>query len=66
MTSDVETSPHSTPVFFVAGGTGISAETLGNMMLQQFPSVDVSAAQDPVHHDRRSGPARWSRELDAA
>ncbi|TWE09189.1 pyruvate, water dikinase regulatory protein [Rudaeicoccus suwonensis] len=28
-----------TPVFFVAGGTGISAETLGNMMLQQFPSV---------------------------
>lgn len=31
------TSP--TPVFFVAGGTGISAETLGNLMLQQFPSV---------------------------
>lgn len=29
----------ATPVFFVAGGTGISAETLGNMMLQQFPSV---------------------------
>ncbi|MFP5347630.1 MAG: pyruvate, water dikinase regulatory protein [Actinomycetes bacterium] len=28
-----------TPVFFLAGGTGISAETLGNMMLQQFPSV---------------------------
>ena len=29
----------ATPVFFVAGGTGISAETLGNLMLQQFPSV---------------------------
>jgi len=28
-----------TPVFFLAGGTGISAETLGNMMLQQFPTV---------------------------
>jgi regulator of PEP synthase PpsR (kinase-PPPase family) len=32
-------SQASTPVFFVAGGTGISAETLGNLMLQQFPSV---------------------------
>jgi regulator of PEP synthase PpsR (kinase-PPPase family) len=31
--------PSSTPVFFVAGGTGISAETLGNLMLQQFPSL---------------------------
>lgn len=30
-----------TPVFFVAGGTGISAETLGNLMLQQFPGVAV-------------------------
>ena len=28
-----------TPAFFLAGGTGISAETLGNMMLQQFPTV---------------------------
>jgi hypothetical protein len=26
-----------TPVFFVAGGTGISAETLGNLLLAQFP-----------------------------
>jgi len=34
-----QTPDHSTPVFFVAGGTGISAETLGNLMLQQFPSV---------------------------
>lgn len=29
----------ATPVFFVAGGTGISAETLGNLMLSQFPSL---------------------------
>ena len=28
-----------TPAFFLAGGTGISAETLGNMILQQFPNV---------------------------
>lgn len=28
-----------TPAFFLAGGTGISAETLGNMILQQFPGV---------------------------
>ncbi|GAB3449364.1 pyruvate, water dikinase regulatory protein [Phycicoccus ginsengisoli] len=38
----METAPDeapATPVFFVAGGTGISAETLGNLMLQQFPSV---------------------------
>lgn len=25
-----------TPVFFLAGGTGISAETLGNLLLAQF------------------------------
>lgn len=29
----------ATPVFFLAGGTGISAETLGNLMLNQFPTV---------------------------
>ncbi len=28
-----------TPAFYVAGGTGISAETLGNLMLAQFPSI---------------------------
>jgi regulator of PEP synthase PpsR (kinase-PPPase family) len=28
-----------TPVFFLAGGTGISAETLGNLMLNQFPTI---------------------------
>jgi regulator of PEP synthase PpsR (kinase-PPPase family) len=32
-------TPAPTPAFFLAGGTGISAETLGNMMLQQFPTV---------------------------
>ncbi|MBC9955895.1 pyruvate, water dikinase regulatory protein [Yimella sp. cx-51] len=28
-----------TPAYFLAGGTGISAETLGNMILRQFPDV---------------------------
>ena len=36
-----------TPVFFLAGGTGISAETLGNMMLQQFPSVTFTRRKIP-------------------
>jgi len=36
-----------TPVFFVAGGTGISAETLGNLMLQQFPSLAFSRRKIP-------------------
>ena len=36
-----------TPVFFLAGGTGISAETLGNMMLQQFPSVAFTRRKIP-------------------
>ena len=29
----------ATPVFFLAGGTGISAETLGNLNINQFPTV---------------------------
>lgn len=37
----------ATPVFFLAGGTGISAETLGNMMLQQFPTVSFSRRKIP-------------------
>lgn len=28
-----------TPVFFLAGGTGITAEALGNAILQQFPTI---------------------------
>jgi regulator of PEP synthase PpsR (kinase-PPPase family) len=39
--------PAATPVFFVAGGTGISAETLGNLMLQQFPSVNFIRRKIP-------------------
>lgn len=31
--------PEPTPVFFLAGGTGISAETLGNLLVGQFPAV---------------------------
>ena len=37
----------ATPVFFLAGGTGISAETLGNLMLAQFPSVGFSRRKIP-------------------
>jgi [pyruvate, water dikinase]-phosphate phosphotransferase / [pyruvate, water dikinase] kinase len=37
----------ATPVFFLAGGTGISAETLGNLMLQQFPTVSFSRRKIP-------------------
>ncbi|WP_460461252.1 pyruvate, water dikinase regulatory protein [Angustibacter peucedani] len=37
----------ATPVFFVAGGTGISAETLGNLMLQQFPSLTFRRRKFP-------------------
>ncbi|EWT02696.1 PEP synthetase regulatory protein [Intrasporangium oryzae NRRL B-24470] len=36
-----------TPAFFLAGGTGISAETLGNMMLQQFPTVRFARRKIP-------------------
>ncbi|PRY59284.1 hypothetical protein BCF74_11021 [Knoellia remsis] len=54
-----------TPVFFVAGGTGISAETLGNLMLQQFPSLTFSRRKIPfiktVEHMRRV-----VAEIDAA
>ncbi|NNM47680.1 pyruvate, water dikinase regulatory protein [Knoellia koreensis] len=45
MPSGSATAP--TPVFFVAGGTGISAETLGNLMLQQFPSLSFSRRKIP-------------------
>lgn len=37
----------ATPVFFVAGGTGISAVTLGNLMLNQFPTVQFVRRKIP-------------------
>jgi [pyruvate, water dikinase]-phosphate phosphotransferase / [pyruvate, water dikinase] kinase len=37
----------ATPVFFLAGGTGISAETLGNLILNQFPSVEFTRRKIP-------------------
>ncbi|NHN55188.1 kinase/pyrophosphorylase [Calidifontibacter sp. DB0510] len=43
--ADQEQEP--TPVFFVAGGTGISAETLGNMMLGQFPGLRFERTKIP-------------------
>lgn len=36
-----------TPAFFVAGGTGISAETLGNLMLAQFPTIAFEKRKVP-------------------
>jgi len=45
VTPPADQSP--TPVFFLAGGTGISAETLGNMMLQQFPTVTFTRRRIP-------------------
>jgi regulator of PEP synthase PpsR (kinase-PPPase family) len=39
--------PAPTPAFFLAGGTGISAETLGNLMLQQFPTVAFTRRKIP-------------------
>lgn len=36
-----------TPVFFVAGGTGISAETLGNLLLAQFPGLSFVRRKIP-------------------
>src|SRR5699024_2606372 len=32
-------SPTAVPVFFISDSTGISAETMGNALLLQFPSV---------------------------
>lgn len=54
-----------TPVFFLAGGTGISAETLGNLIINQFPTVAFVRRKIPfittVEHARRV-----VAELDAA
>lgn len=58
-----ETGP--TPVFFVAGGTGISAETLGNLMLNQFPTVRFVRRKIPfITSAEQAG--RVLTELDAA
>ncbi len=40
-------APESTPVFFLAGGTGISAETLGNLLLAQFPGLNFIRRKIP-------------------
>lgn len=37
----------ATPVFFLAGGTGISAETLGNLLLAQFPGLTFERRKIP-------------------
>ncbi|MFW5470242.1 pyruvate, water dikinase regulatory protein [Knoellia sp. CPCC 206435] len=46
---DGSTQPEQevTPVFFLAGGTGISAETLGNLLLAQFPGQAFTRRKIP-------------------
>ncbi|MEO7070965.1 MAG: pyruvate, phosphate dikinase/phosphoenolpyruvate synthase regulator [Nostocoides sp.] len=53
------------PVFFVAGGTGISAETLGNLMLQQFPGLAFARRRIPFIQTVEQA-RDVVRELDAA
>lgn len=47
MVNDVDVERPPTAVYFVAGGTGISAETLGNLMIQQFPTVNFERHKIP-------------------
>lgn len=63
--SPVPSDVPPTPVFFVAGGTGISAETLGNLMVQQFPSVTFSRRKIPFI-TTVDGARKVVEELDAA
>lgn len=58
-------TPVPTPAFFLAGGTGISAETLGNMMLQQFPTVTFTRRKIPFITTAERA-REVVRELDAA
>ena len=37
--ADVAPGPSATPVFFLSDSTGISAETMGNALLIQFPQL---------------------------
>ena len=39
MSADPVTDPPATPVFFLSDSTGISAETMGNALLIQFPQL---------------------------
>ncbi len=47
----VRTDGEPTPVFFLAEGTGLSAEALGNSILQQFPSVSFVRHKFPFIGD---------------
>ena len=53
------------PVFFLSDSTGISAETMGNALLIQFPDLRFERTPDPVHHHGRGG-ARVVAILDEA
>jgi len=52
-------APDLTPVFFLAGGTGISAEALGNALLQQFPTLSFRRHTYPFI-DTVEEARRWS------
>ncbi|KRE63613.1 pyruvate, phosphate dikinase/phosphoenolpyruvate synthase regulator [Nostocoides sp. Soil756] len=55
----------ATPVFFLAGGTGISAETLGNLIISQFPTVAFVRRKIPFIRTVEQA-HRVVEELDAA
>ena len=48
--------PLPVPVFFLSDSTGITAETMGNALLIQFPSRRFERRLIPVHLHRRRGP----------
>ncbi len=54
-----------TPVFFLAGGTGISAETLGNLLLAQFPGLNFTRRKIPFITSVEKA-AEVMAEIDAA
>lgn len=54
-----------TPVFFLAGGTGISAETLGNLLLAQFPGLNFTRRKIPFITSVEKA-AEVVAEIDAA
>ena len=65
MSASSSSGPPPTPVFFLAGGTGISAETLGNLIINQFPTVTFVRRKIPFITTVEQA-QRVVDELDAA
>ena len=42
------------PVFFLSDSTGISAETMGNALLIQFPELQFDRTLIPVESDKKN------------